>query len=188
MQKSIGIMDNPFEGTIEEKTFEESKDQQLSKEHPDEDSNILQQPLESNELKEHILNHIGDNRISQLISYMLKTVVERYETEIEPEMMEMLQEEIKNALFSKISDILDALFNDNLEEWLGLLMIEQPNDSQLQYYERCRKQILQTDKLGDKITLDHIDDIAKMILQTTELKQELAKLINTLVSNVQGEN
>jgi len=41
---------------------------------------------------------------------MLKTVVSRYEKPMDPEIMEMLESEIKEALFSKISDIMDALF------------------------------------------------------------------------------
>jgi hypothetical protein len=62
------------------------------------------------ELKSQILNHIGDNRISQLISYMLKTVTSKYEIPMNPEMLVMLQTEIKDALFSKIDDLLDSLF------------------------------------------------------------------------------
>ena len=42
-------------------------------------------------------------------------------------------------------------------------MIEQPNDTQLSYYEECRKAITATAKLGDRLTLDNIDDIAKMV-------------------------
>ena len=41
---------------------------------------------------------------------MLKTVVARYENPMDPEMMRVLESEIKDALFSKISDILDAFF------------------------------------------------------------------------------
>jgi hypothetical protein len=42
-------------------------------------------------------------------------------------------------------------------------MIDQPDDAQLSYYEKCRKYIISTSKLGDKVTLDNIDDIAKMV-------------------------
>ncbi|CAI2359702.1 unnamed protein product [Moneuplotes crassus] len=207
MHKSVGIMDNPFEDNEDEEKYDELVEEKYEDEYapdpqfqppplpPDdsipedskEESNILEkQPdPEIDELKAEILNHIQDNRISQLISYMLKTVVSRYEEPMEEEMMSMLESEIKEALFSKISDLINSLFNDSLEEWLELLMIHEPNETQLNYYEKCRDEILQTSQLGDQLTLDNIDDIAKMVLQTTELKQELAKLINTLVSQVQ---
>lgn len=42
-------------------------------------------------------------------------------------------------------------------------MIDQPDDVQLSYYEKCRKLIISTSKLGEKITLDNVDDIAKMV-------------------------
>jgi hypothetical protein len=41
---------------------------------------------------------------------MLKTVTSRYDTPMNPEMLSMLQNEIKEALFSKIDDLLDSLF------------------------------------------------------------------------------
>lgn len=95
----------------------------------------------------------------------------------------MLKSEIKEALFSKISDMLEALFTDDLDEWLRLLMIEEPREDHIEYFENIRKQIIKTSKLKNKVTLDNIDDIAKVILQTTELKQELAKLVATLGSS-----
>ena len=95
----------------------------------------------------------------------------------------MLKSEIKEALFSKIGDMLDALFNEDIDEWLRLLMIEEPTEDQIEYFEGIRNQISKTSKLRSKMTLDNIDDIAKMILQTTELKQELAKLVATLGSS-----
>lgn len=111
-------------------------------------------------------------------------MISKYEEEIQPDIVTMLKSEIKDALFSKISDMLDSLFTNNLEEWLRLLMIEEPDEEQIQYFDSIRSLILRTSTLKSKITLDHIDDIAKMILQTTELKQELAKLVATLVSQV----
>ena len=115
-------------------------------------------------------------------------MLEKYESKIQPEIVSVLKSEIKDALFSKIGDMLDALFTDNLEEWLRLLMIENPTEDQIQYFDNIRSSVLRTSQLKDKITLDHIDDIAKMILQTTELKQELAKLVATLVSQVQNQS
>lgn len=125
-----------------------------------------------------------------MISYMLNSVVSKYDDEdtIQPEILDMLHNEIKDALFSKISDMLDAIFSDNLDEWLRLLMIDQPKQDQLQYYENIRLLILKVSKMKSKVTLDNIDDVAKMILQTTELKQELAKLVGTLVSQVHGQS
>eukprot|EP00344_Euplotes_crassus_P001793 CAMPEP_0197001620 /NCGR_PEP_ID=MMETSP1380-20130617/6280_1 /TAXON_ID=5936 /ORGANISM="Euplotes crassus, Strain CT5" /LENGTH=339 /DNA_ID=CAMNT_0042419363 /DNA_START=124 /DNA_END=1139 /DNA_ORIENTATION=+ len=148
MHKSVGIMDNPFEDNEDEEKYDELVEEKYEDEYapdpqfqppplpPDdsipedskEESNILEkQPdPEIDELKAEILNHIQDNRISQLISYMLKTVVSRYEEPMEEEMMSMLESEIKEALFSKISDLINSLFNDSLEEWLELLMIHEP--------------------------------------------------------------
>lgn len=128
-------------------------------EHP-QDSTLNE---EENELKDQILNHINENRISQLISFMLNSIVSKYDEEMQPEMFNMLQGEIKEALFSKINDMLEALFTDNLDEWLRLLMIESPNQPQLDYYEQIRDLILKTSKLKHKVTLDNIDDIAKMV-------------------------
>ena len=110
-------------------------------------------------------------------------MLSKYDKEIKPEILNMLKSEIKEALFSKISDMLDSLFNEDIDEWLRLLMIEEPTEDQIEYFENIRKQISKTSKLRNKVTLDNIDDIAKMILQTTELKQELAKLVATLGSS-----
>lgn len=96
---------------------------------------------------------------------MLNSIVAKYDEEMQPEMFNMLQGEIKEALFSKINDMLEALFTDNLDEWLRLLMIESPNQAQLDYYEQIRDLIVKTSKLKNKVTLDNIDDIAKMVSQ-----------------------
>lgn len=74
-------------------------------------------------------------------------MLSKYDKDIQPEVLSMLKTEIKDALFSKISDMLDALFSDNLDEWLRLLMIEEPTEIQLQYFEGIRTLILKTSKL-----------------------------------------
>ena len=99
----------------------------------------------------------------------------------------MLKNEIKEALFSKIGEMLDSLFTDNIDDWLTLLMIENPVQDQIQYFEEVRLLIIKTSKLRHKVTLDNIDDIAKKILQTKELKQELGKLVATLVAQVKSQ-
>jgi len=116
------------------------------------------------DLKSQILNHISENRINQLISYMLNSVVSKYDEELQPEMLTMLQNEIKEALFSKIRDMIEAVFQDNLDEWLRLLIIEEPNKEQLEYYEEIRILVMNTSKLKNKVTLDNIDDVAKMLI------------------------
>lgn len=100
----------------------------------------------------------------------------------------MLKNEIKEALFSKIGEMLDALFTDNVDDWFRLLLIEDPVQDQLDHFEEVRQLIIKTNKLRHKVTLDNIDDIAKKILQTKELKQELGKLVATLVSQVKNQS
>ena len=62
----------------------------------------------------------------------------KYEGEIQPEILNMLKDEIKDALNTKISDLLKALFNNNVDEWLRLLMIENPVPEQIEYFEEIR--------------------------------------------------
>ena len=56
-------------------------------------------------------------------------------------------------------------------------MIEEPNETQLNYYEKCRNEIIMTGKLGAKLTLDNIDDIAKTV-RPCELKFRFFKQQN----------
>lgn len=140
------------------------------------------------ELMKNISNHINDNRISQLISFMLESVLANYDDTIQTEILNMLKEEIKDALFTKITDMLKALHENNVDEWLRLLMIEDPTQQQVDYFDEVRDLIVKTSKLGDKITLDNIDDIAKKILQTKELKLELGKLVATLIEQVKNQS
>lgn len=174
MQKSLGRINDPFDEQDDEEdyTHEESKN---ANPHSSRGKNCCiirldindenQESLlpEESELRDQILSHISENRISQLITFMLNSVVAKYSTPIAAEMLEMLQSEIKEALFSKISDMLDAIFTDNIDEWLRLLMIDEPDQDQINYYEKIRDQVHKTGQLRGKITLDNIDDIAKMV-------------------------
>ena len=71
-------------------------------------------------------------------NYYILKVLSKYEGEIQPEILNMLKDEIKDALNTKISDLLKALFNNNVDEWLRLLMIENPVPEQIEYFEEIR--------------------------------------------------
>jgi flagellar biosynthesis GTPase FlhF len=159
MQRSLDVIETPFETQPQQEEDQEKEDE---KEDSQSSEHLLEE--ENYALKSQILNHINENRINQLISFMLKSILSKYKEEMQPQMMTILQAEIKESLFSKISDMLDAIFSDNLDEWLRLLMIEKANQDQLDYFEKIRRVLIKTCKLKNEITLDNIDDIAKMVI------------------------
>ena len=85
-------------------------------------------------------------------------------SDLEGEVLELIQEEIRGVLAAKIESLVTALFENDIEQWLKLLLIDRPTEEQLLYVDKIDGLIRHgVDK--DEINIDDVDEIAKTILQ-----------------------
>ena len=84
-------------------------------------------------------------------------------SELEGEILDLIQEEIRSVLAAKIESLVTALFENDIEQWLKLLLIDRPTEEQLLYVDKIDGLIRQgVDK--DEININDVDEIAKTIL------------------------
>lgn len=84
-------------------------------------------------------------------------------SELEGEVLDLIQEEIRSVLAAKIESLVTALFENDIEQWLKLLLIDRPTEEQLLYVDKIDGLIRQgVDK--DEININDVDEIAKTIL------------------------
>jgi hypothetical protein len=71
------------------------------------------------QVKEKILKYVIGTKVNQVISFMLS----HYSDELSKEVLDMIKEEIRTVLSSKIKLLLESAINNNEEQWFKLLFL-----------------------------------------------------------------
>ena len=125
------------------------------------------QELDIDRIKTDLADHIINRRVDQYIYIYIYRIIDFMlgdYTQLDREICGLIKLEVKNMLSNKIRLLLEALFNYDKRRWLELLMIEDPDEQQLNYIESIHlslRTILQTNSLN----LPEMDQISRLILQ-----------------------
>lgn len=78
-------------------------------------------------VKDKILKYVIGNKVNQVISFMLS----HYSDDLSKEVLDIIKEEIRTVLASKIKLLLEAAFSNNESQWSKLLIFtpQQPHNS-----------------------------------------------------------
>eukprot|EP00347_Sterkiella_histriomuscorum_P021994 403332051 len=161
--------------------------------------NLSQLTLQQrSQLKDKLLKYIIGNKVNQVISFMLSHYASQGNNgttsdggqSLSKEVLDMIKEEIRTVLQSKIKLLLEAVFTQNEQQWANLLFIEQINEQQRNQFRGVYQKVFEAVQNGLSLTnqndpninlrIEDQEEIAKMMLHINELKQELAKLVSIL--------
>ena len=141
--------------------------------------------IKKNMVKDRILKYVIGNKVNQVISFMLS----HYSEDLSKEVLDMIKEEIRTVLSSKLKLLLDSALSNNYAQWCTLLNSKQGQE-QMQQFEEVRtrvREVVQGSALSGGTNEpvlggeEAMDEVAKALLHMQELKQELARLVSSLI-------
>lgn len=96
--------------------------------------------------------------------------------------MDQLQRILKTVLKRKALSLLEAVMMDNHEAYFHLLMVNEPNGGEVDEFNNHVTAWQELEHVSPTQTEDHIDELAKAVLQNKKLNEEICKLVIYLTS------
>lgn len=122
----------------------------------------------------------------QWLPKMITFIINVSASDLSEDLKQVLEQELMKVTTIKVEALLNAVFNQDQDEWMAQLHIDRANETQIMFYSQVAEQI------GFMVSLENpnpedIDSVAQQILKNEELKHELGKLVAELTIQVREE-
>jgi hypothetical protein len=123
-------------------------------------------------LKEQCVSYAEQSLAPQFLSIILSGY-----RQLTPSQLQVLKAKALEFLVSRMKALIEAAFGGNKLKWLELLGVGTGQREALSHVEQLQKKIREASRQS---TSEDVDSICKWVLQTTELRTEMGKLLSKL--------
>jgi hypothetical protein len=134
------------------------------------------------ELLNKIVYHIIDGKVTSMLKFMLQA----YQAGLTKEVLDMISDEVKGSMQSKIMMLLQNAISTEDTQWFQVLGIDDPTTEQVEHFYQVTEAINEifdnANKSKDQITVDNnlLDVLAQKILDCQELKMDFGNQVTQL--------